>query len=85
MHANCAPRASCSSETGCATATCASSRLFLRIFVCPSFLGDVSPAAYYLKYQNKRLAYVEAFWNVLNWAEVEKRYAAALAKPKGEL
>ena len=33
--------------------------------------------AYYLKYQNLRGDYLKAFWNVVNWEEVEKRYNAA--------
>lgn len=44
----------------------------------PIMVVDVWEHAYYLKYQNKRKDYVEAFFNVINWDAVSKRYEMAI-------
>jgi Fe-Mn family superoxide dismutase len=45
----------------------------------PLLLCDVWEHAYYLKYQNRRADFVTAWWNVVDWADVEARFEAARA------
>lgn len=45
----------------------------------PLLTIDVWEHAYYLKYLNKRADYIDAFWNIVNWDEVNKRFKAAIS------
>ena len=51
--------------------------------VVPLLLLDMWEHAFYLQYKNVKADYTKAFWNVVNWPEVQSRYAAATSHAKG--
>jgi Fe-Mn family superoxide dismutase len=71
-----------SDKTLCVCSTPNQDNPLMDIADCPGtpILGaDVWEHAYYLHYQNRRADYLNAFWSVVNWEEVGRRYDAAMA------
>lgn len=46
----------------------------------PILVVDMWEHSYYLQYHTKRVDYLNAFWNILNWNEVNKRFSNAIRK-----
>lgn len=53
--------------------------------IVPVLMLDVWEHAYYLDYKNVRADYVKAFWNIVDWSNVQQRYTAARQKTAGLL
>lgn len=53
--------------------------------IVPVLMLDVWEHAYYLDYKNVRADYVKAFWNIVDWSNVQQRYTAAQQKTAGLL
>lgn len=49
----------------------------------PLLLLDMWEHAFYLQYKNVKADFANAFWNIVNWEDVQSRYAAATSKTKG--
>lgn len=54
-------------------------------FTIPLLMLDVWEHAYYLDYKNVRADYVKAFWNIVDWENVQQRFTAARANARGLL
>lgn len=51
--------------------------------IVPLLLLDMWEHAFYLQYKNVKGDFAKAFWNIVNWADVQQRYAAATSKSAG--
>ena len=55
----------------------------VRLGIIPLLQVDMWEHAYYLQYKNVKADYVKAFWNVVNWEDVQNRYAGATSRAPG--
>ena len=55
----------------------------ISVNITPLLMLDMWEHAFYLQYKNVKADYVKAFWNVVNWADVQDRYAKATANTGG--
>jgi superoxide dismutase, Fe-Mn family len=53
--------------------------------IIPLLQVDMWEHAYYLQYKTVKADYVKAFWNVVNWADVQQRFAAATTRGQGPI
>ncbi|WP_418060933.1 superoxide dismutase [Pimelobacter simplex] len=53
------------------------------ICMVPLLMLDMWEHTYYLQYKNDKASFVQQWWNIVNWADVERRFAAARAQTPG--
>ena len=71
------------SASGCTSCSCTTSRATCPLAQIPIVLLDMWEHAFYLQYKNVKADYVKAWWNVVNWADAQARFAAAKAQTAG--
>ena len=75
---------------GRARGYCATFQLYdqqgnVAVCITPILVLDMWEHAFYLQYKNVKADYVKAWWNVVNWADAQARFTAAVAQTPGLL